>query len=174
MYFFEDNFDFDAHVRNFKFYEQFTVHESSLSPCVHSILAAKIGETNKAYEMYLRTARLDFDNYNNDTEDGLHITSMAGSYLSIVQGFGGLRIKNQTLYLNPHCPLQWEGYGFQILLNKEPVKIEVNKSGYQITNLGSQDITVQLHQGHEGISAVATDNTAALHLKAGESKFTSR
>lgn len=174
LYFFEDNFDFDTHVRNFKFYEQFTVHESSLSPCVHSILAAKIGETDKAYEMYLRTARLDLDNYNNDTEDGLHITSMAGSYLSIVQGFGGLRIKNQTLYLNPHCPSQWEGYGFQILLNKEPVKIEVNKSGYQITNLGSQDITVQLHQGHEGISAVAADNTTALHLKAGESKFTSR
>jgi maltose phosphorylase len=174
LYFFEDNFDFDTHVRNFKFYEQFTVHESSLSPCVHSILAAKIGETDKAYEMYLRTARLDLDNYNNDTEDGLHITSMAGSYLSIVQGFGGLRIKNQTLYLNPHCPSQWEGYGFQILLNKEPVKIEVNKSGYQITNLGSQDITVQLHQGHEGISAFSTDNTAALHLKAGESKFTSR
>ena len=174
LYFFEDNFDFDTHVRNFKFYEQFTVHESSLSPCVHSILAAKIGETDKAYEMYLRTARLDLDNYNNDTEDGLHITSMAGSYLSIVQGFGGLRIKNQTLYLNPHCPSQWEGYGFQILLNKEPVKIEVNKSGYQITNLGSQDITVQLHQGHEGISAVAADNTAALHLKAGESKYTSR
>lgn len=174
LYFFEDNFDFDTHVRNFKFYEQFTVHESSLSPCVHSILAAKIGDTDKAYEMYLRTARLDLDNYNNDTEDGLHITSMAGSYLSIVQGFGGLRIKNQTLYLNPHCPSQWEGYGFQILLNKEPVKIEVNKSGYQITNLGSQDITVKLHQGHEGISAVATDNTAALHLKAGESKFTSR
>lgn len=174
LYFFEDNFDFDTHVRNFKFYEQFTVHESSLSPCVHSILAAKIGETDKAYEMYLRTARLDLDNYNNDTEDGLHITSMAGSYLSIVQGFGGLRIKNQTLYLNPHCPSQWEGYGFQILLNKEPVKIEVNKSGYHITNLGSQDITVQLHQGHEGISAVAADNTTALHLKAGESKFTSR
>lgn len=174
LYFFEDNFDFDTHVRNFKFYEQFTVHESSLSPCVHSILAAKIGETDKAYEMYLRTARLDLDNYNNDTEDGLHITSMAGSYLSIVQGFGGLRIKNQTLYLNPHCPSQWEAYGFQILLNKEPVKIEVNKSGYQITNLGSQEITVQLHQGHGGISAVATDNAAALHLKAGESKFTSR
>ena len=93
LYFFEDNFDYDTHVKNFKFYEQFTVHESSLSPCVHSILAAKIGETEKAYEMYLRTARLDLDNYNNDTEDGLHITSMAGSYLSIVQGFGGLRIK---------------------------------------------------------------------------------
>ncbi|MBM3938540.1 MAG: glycoside hydrolase family 65 protein, partial [Sphingomonadales bacterium] len=172
LYFFEDNFDNDTHVRNFKFYEQFTVHESSLSPCVHSILAAKIGETDKAYEMYLRTARLDLDNYNNDTEDGLHITSMAGSYLSIVQGFGGLRIKNQTLYLNPHCPSQWEGYGFQILLNNEPVKIEVTKAGHHITNLGSQDITVYLNQGNPAEDSDFTAQASALHLKSGEEKFT--
>ncbi|MFM6953159.1 MAG: family 65 glycosyl hydrolase domain-containing protein [Bacteroidota bacterium] len=172
LYFFEDNFDYDTHVRNFKFYEQFTVHESSLSPCVHSILAAKIGETDKAYEMYLRTARLDLDNYNNDTEDGLHITSMAGSYLSIVQGFGGLRIKNQTLYLNPHCPSQWEGYGFQILLNNEPVKIEVTKAGHHITNLGSQDITVYLNQGNPTEGSDHTAQASALHLKSGEEKFT--
>lgn len=163
LYFFEDNFDMDTHVKNFKFYEQFTVHESSLSPCVHSILAAKIGETNKAYEMYLRTARLDLDNYNNDTEDGLHITSMAGSYLSIVQGFGGLRIKDQTLHLNPHCPAQWEGYGFQILLNAEPVKIEVTKEGHQITNLGPNDITV-----------ILGDSRTSLSLKAGETQFTAK
>ena len=93
--------------------------------------------------MYLRTARLDLDNYNNDTEDGLHITSMAGSYLSIVQGFGGLRIKNQQLHLQPFCPPQWERYSFQILLNNEPVKIEVNKSSTQITNLGSAQIVVK-------------------------------
>jgi maltose phosphorylase len=142
LYFFEDQFNRDTHEKNFKFYEQFTVHESSLSPCVHSILAAKIGETEKAYEMYLRTARLDLDNYNNDTEDGLHITSMAGSYLSIVQGFGGLRIKNQTLYINPHCPNQWNGYGFQILLQNEPIKIEVSKSGATITNLGQNEIAI--------------------------------
>lgn len=172
LYFFEDNFDYDTHVRNFKFYEQFTVHESSLSPCVHSILAAKIGETDKAYEMYLRTARLDLDNYNNDTEDGLHITSMAGSYLSIVQGFGGLRIKNQTLYLNPHCPSQWEGYGFQILLNNEPIKIEVTKDGHHITNLGSQDITVYLNQGNPTEGSDHTAQASALHLKSGEEKFT--
>jgi maltose phosphorylase len=161
LYFFEDNFDYDTHVKNFKFYEKFTVHESSLSPCVHSILAAKIGETEKAYEMYLRTARLDLDNYNNDTEDGLHITSMAGSYLSIVQGFGGLRIKNQTLHLNPHCPSQWEGYGFQILLNNEPVKIEVNKEGHLISNLGNCAIAIEL-------------GNTTLHLQAGEEKFTAK
>lgn len=172
LYFFEDDFDFDTHVRNFKFYEQFTVHESSLSPCVHSILAAKIGETDKAYEMYLRTARLDLDNYNNDTEDGLHITSMAGSYLSIVQGFGGLRIKNQTLHLNPHCPAQWEGYGFQILLNNEPVKIEVTPQGYTITNLGSGNIQIHIGGNDKTRSPKMEPAARTLMIEAGKAVFT--
>jgi maltose phosphorylase len=57
------------------------VHESSLSPCVHAILAAKLGDIERAYQFYLRTSRLDIDDYNNDTEDGCHITSMAGTWM---------------------------------------------------------------------------------------------
>lgn len=144
LYFFEDDFEMETHRRNFEFYEQFTVHESSLSPCVHSILAAKIGNFDKAYEMYVRTARLDLDNYNNDTEDGLHITSMAGSYLSIVQGFGGLRIKNQQLSINPSCPPQWEGYQFNILLMNQPIRVSVDKSKTTIENLGDKSIQIQV------------------------------
>ena len=87
MYFLNHEFSLEEKKRNFDFYEPMTVHESSLSPCVHSILAAEIGLEEKAYEMYQRTARLDLDNYNNDTEDGLHITSMSGSWLAIVHGF---------------------------------------------------------------------------------------
>ncbi|MFZ9970848.1 MAG: family 65 glycosyl hydrolase domain-containing protein, partial [Bacteroidia bacterium] len=156
FYFFEDDFSAEEHERNYRFYESYTVHESSLSPCVHSILAAKIGWTEKAYEMYLRTARLDLDNYNNDTEDGLHITSMAGSYLSIVQGFGGLRIKNQELHLNPHCPSQWKGYAFQILFKNQAVRVLVNPQGTTVHNQGSQRIEVK----HPG---------GTLRLEAGES-----
>jgi len=141
LYFFEDDFDIETHKRNFQFYEPFTVHESSLSPCVHSILAAKIGNMDKAYEMYLRTARLDLDNYNNDTEDGLHITSMAGSYLSVVQGFGGLRVKNQTLHLNPVCPKHWKSYSFKILMSNNPVNIIVNQNQTKVQNLGEKNLT---------------------------------
>ena len=63
LYFFESEFDTDIIKRNFDFYEPMTVHESSLSPCVHSILAAKLGYEEKAYEMYMRTSRLDLDDY---------------------------------------------------------------------------------------------------------------
>src|SRR5690348_6757882 len=61
LYFFEEDFDTETIKRNFDFYEPMTVHESSLSPCVHVILASKLGYEEKAYELYLRTARLDLD-----------------------------------------------------------------------------------------------------------------
>ncbi len=108
FYFFEEQFSKDQLKRNFDFYEPMTVHESSLSPCVHVILASKLGYKEKAYEMYLRTSRLDLDDYNNDTEDGCHITSMAGTWMSVVKGFGGMRVNDGKIHLTPYIPDQWK------------------------------------------------------------------
>ena len=102
MYFFEDEFDKETIRKHFDFYEPITVHESSLSPCVHSILAASIGRPKKAYEFYLRTARLDLDDYNHDSRDGCHTTSMAGTWMSVVQGFGGFRVKDDHISFDPY------------------------------------------------------------------------
>ena len=111
LYFLNHLYDENTIRRNFDFYEPMTVHESSLSPCVHSILAAQLGYREKAVDMYQRTARLDLDNINHDTEDGLHITSMAGSWLAIAQGFAGMRTA-EGLSLRPFCPESWKSYSF--------------------------------------------------------------
>ena len=79
FYFFEDHFSKEQLEKHFDFYEPFTVHESSLSPCVHSIQAATLGRMEQAYTFYLRTSRLDLDDYNKEVEEGCHITSMAGT-----------------------------------------------------------------------------------------------
>jgi maltose phosphorylase len=134
IYFFEDEFDYQTIKKNFEFYESRTVHESSLSPCVHAILAAKIGLHAKSYEMYKRSARLDLDNYNNDTDDGLHITSMAGSWLSIIQGFAGFRVKNNTIILNTYLPMEWERYSFKIGFRNAILKITIDKAGVNVNN----------------------------------------
>jgi maltose phosphorylase len=141
-YFFEDDFTEEQHRQNFEFYEQRTVHESSLSPCVHSILAAKLGMKEKAYEMYLRTSRLDLDDYNNDTEDGLHITSMAGTWLSVVKGFGGMRVKNGHLHFNPYCPEHWAGFAFKIRFRGNLLNIKCSPTDVVIENLSGNAITV--------------------------------
>jgi maltose phosphorylase len=126
IYLFEDDFDLDTMRRNFDFYEPMTVHESSLSPCVHVILASKLGYKEQAYKFYLRTARLDLDDYNNDTEEGCHITSMAGTWMSVVKGFGGMRIRDGKLHFSPFIPDQWKSYSFRIEFRGRVLKVKVS------------------------------------------------
>jgi len=145
LYMFEEDFDYGTHERNFDFYEPMTVHESSLSPCVHTILASKLGKIEKAYEMYVRTSRLDLDDYNNDTEDGLHITSMAGTWMSIVKGFGGMRIKNTKLYLKPTLPDNWTSLAFRVGLKDNLLEIEINKEKIKIFNKSEKVIEISLY-----------------------------
>lgn len=154
LYLFESDFDEETHRRNFDFYEPMTVHESSLSPCVHTILAAKLGKTEKAYEMYVRTARLDLDDYNNDTEDGLHITSMAGTWMSVVKGFGGMRVKNGQVSFKPTLPDQWESYSFRVLANGNILQVNVSKDGTTFENFGEETVTVLLNDKKVEISPV--------------------
>ena len=127
LYFFEDQYDVATIRENFDFYEPMTVHESSLSPCVHVILASKLGYKQKAYDFYLRTARLDLDDYNNDTEDGCHITSMAGTWLSVTKGFGGMRVKKGKLAFDPFLPEQWKSYSFRLEFRGRVIKVKVSK-----------------------------------------------
>lgn len=145
IYFFEDRFDTETIRSNFEYYEPRTVHESSLSPCVHSILAARIGEFDKAYEMYLRTARLDLDNYNNDTEDGLHITSMAGTWLSIVKGFGGMKLVDGGLSFHPMLPKQWNGYAFRIIFRENTIEINVKSEVINFRNISGPDLNILVY-----------------------------
>ncbi|ASK26951.1 glycoside hydrolase family 65 protein [Neisseria chenwenguii] len=125
IYFFGDKFSLDEKRRNYDFYEPMTVHESSLSPSIHAILAAELGKGEKAVEMYERTARLDLDNYNNDTDDGLHITSMTGSWLAIVQGFAQMKTWGGRLSFAPFLPTAWKGYAFHINYRGRLLKVEV-------------------------------------------------
>lgn len=144
IYLFEDEFDVETIERNFDFYEPMTVHESSLSPCVHAILAAKLGRKEKAYEMYIRTARLDLDDYNNDTEDGCHTTSMAGTWMAFAKGFAGMRVRNGELSFDPYLPEQWDGYSFHIKFRDRNLTIEMNKGEARIINESDQDLDLYL------------------------------
>ena len=147
LYFLEPLYDKETIRRNFEFYEPMTVHESSLSPCVHSILAASIGELDKAQELYRRTARLDLDNINNDTQDGLHITSMAGSWLSIVQGFAGMRTLTGELCFDPQLPSGWEGYAFKVVYRGRLIEVSVSREGTGLKLLSGESLDVML-SGH--------------------------
>ncbi len=142
FYFFEDHFTKEQLEKHFDFYEPFTVHESSLSPCVHSIQAATLGRMEQAYTFYLRTSRLDLDDYNKEVEEGCHITSMAGTWMSIVEGFGGMRVKNDTLHFEPRIPKEWDGYSFKINFRNQILKISVRQNETSFSLEGNKEISV--------------------------------
>ena len=144
IYVFEDEFDPETIERNFDFYESRTVHESSLSPCVHAILANRIGRSEKAYEMYLRTSRLDLDDYNNEVDEGLHITSMGGTWMSVVHGFGGMRIRDELLSFDPGLPESWQALSFKILYRGRTLKVHIEKNKASITNLEGAGLDLYL------------------------------
>ncbi len=141
---FIDDFTKEEKKNNFDFYEQFTVHESSLSASVYSIIAADIGYEDKAVELYERSARLDLDNYNNDTSDGLHITSMTGSWLDIVQGFAGMRVRDGQLHYAPFLPKKWDSYQFRQMFRGRILKVKVDKHGTKIDLVSGDPITIDL------------------------------
>ena len=145
IYFFEDEFTEETIRRNFDFYEPRCVHESSLSASIHSILAARLHDTESAYTLYLRTARLDLDDYNREVKDGLHITSMAGTWLAIVEGFGGMRIRNDRVFFNPVIPAAWESFSFIIRYRNNPLRVEVNGTKVNVVNLSEAAIPLAVY-----------------------------
>ena len=142
FYYFEEDFSREELEKHFDFYEPLTVHESSLSPCVHSIQAATLGRMEQAYTFYLRTSRLDLDDYNKEVHEGLHITSMAGTWMSIVEGFGGMRVKNDTLHFEPRLPEQWKGFSFKINFRNQILKVIVNKGETTFELEGTEPLEV--------------------------------
>jgi maltose phosphorylase len=147
LYFFENQFDIETIRENFEFYEPKTVHESSLSPCIHAVLAARLGMKAKAYEMYLRTSRLDLDDYNHEADEGLHITSMAGTWMSIVEGLAGVRVDHDRLTMNPLLPDTWKSLSFQMPFRSQPLGCTITPQTLQVTNHG--DKAIELLVGYQ-------------------------
>ncbi|MCC8188165.1 MAG: family 65 glycosyl hydrolase [Bacteroides sp.] len=145
MYLYYYHFDKETVGRNFHFYEPRTLHESSLSPFVHSILAARIGETEKAYDLFLRATRLDLDDYNNEVHQGLHVTSMAGSWLAIVQGFAQMQIQNDILRFSPIIPEKWEAYSFYLYFKGCRIQVRVTQNDILIHLIEGEQLSVMLY-----------------------------
>ncbi|WP_339266355.1 glycosyl hydrolase family 65 protein [Paenibacillus sp. FSL R5-0470] len=144
MFLYNGQFSKEAKLANYEYYESRCIHESSLSPSIHSILASEIGKPEEAYSFFEFATRLDLDNYNRNTREGLHTTSIAAAWMNIVYGFGGMRSDGDRLSFQPSLPERWNEYSFQVMYEGVLLRILVNKTSVTLTaiNGGSTDITV--------------------------------
>lgn len=145
IYLFNKNFDRKCIEQNFRFYEPKTVHESSLSPFVHSILASRINDIDKAYELFINSARIDLDDYNNEVEEGLHITSMPGSWLAIVEGFAGFIVQDSYAEFNPQIPKKWNSYTFKVYFRESMLKVKISQKEICIANIAGDGVCVKVY-----------------------------
>lgn len=129
---------------SYAYYEKITTHDSSLSGCVFSIMAAKLGDVDKAYDYFIETARLDLDNTHGNTKDGLHLANMGGTWMAIVHGFAGLRLKEDGLSFAPVIPRQWDAYAFKVRYRGRLLAVRVDKSGAAFELLEGDDLGIKV------------------------------
>lgn len=127
-------FDSAAKKRDYDYYEAITTHDSSLSSCIFSIMAGEVGYHEKAYDYFMQTARLDLDNLHHNTQHGVHAAALAGSWMSVVYGFAGMRSFGGVAKFKPFLPTGWTHYQFVIRIGHAllQVRVEPNQTIYQL------------------------------------------
>ena len=125
MFLYPDDFSMAEKEANYAFYEPRCSHESSLSPSVHAIIASEVGRRAEALAFFGFATRLDLDNYNRNTRDGLHIANVAAAWLTIVEGFGGVHFENGVLTLAPWLPEHWSYLRFNLRVQGSLLRVAV-------------------------------------------------
>ena len=157
-------------ARNFSYYDPLTTGDSSLSACVQSIVAAEIGETHLAYRYFMKTARMDLDNVNGNVKDGVHAAAMAGTWLSLVYGFAGMRDFAGSLSFQPNLPAEWNSLAFRVLWHGTPLEVELGAASttYRLPRGGEVDF---IHAGERhslrGSEAVELHNPTDEEVRTG-------
>jgi maltose phosphorylase len=145
MYFFSQDYTLEEKLANYEFYEARTIHESSLSPSLHSILALEVGKLEDAYTFFSYGARMDLDNYNRNTEQGLHVTSAAGVWASMVFGYGGMRTDSDILIFAPTLPRQWRSYRFRVRYRGALLEVRVDAEKVHFQVMEGAPVTVRVY-----------------------------
>ena len=127
MFLKSNEFPLEVKKSNYDFYEPKTIHDSSLSPSIFSIIASEIGYYDRACDYFLYSCRMDLDDLKGTTRNGIHAACMGGTWMSVIHGFGGMRIFDDVLHFDPYLPEKWTGYEFKIIFKGRLIKIAVGK-----------------------------------------------
>lgn len=143
-----DGVDLGTKRRDFDYYEAVTTHDSTLSAPVYGILASEVGQDEKAWHYFDASLRVDLDDLHGNTDHGVHMAAMAGSWLGLVQGFGGLRVAGGRLRFAPTLPNAWKGYGFNLRWRGCALRVDVDARGVRY-RLDEGELLAFAHAGSE-------------------------
>ena len=152
MFLYSSEFTLEQKKANYDFYEPKTLHESSLSPSIHSIFASELGYEKQADDFFGFATRLDLDDFNRNTCEGLHMTSIAAAWMNIVYGFLGLRTDAKELSIAPKLPSKWKSYSVNLLYQDKHLQVKVDSQNIYFHIKEKEPITLVVYGNKKQIN----------------------
>lgn len=141
----EEQFDKETIKKNYQFYEPLTIHNSSLSLCAHSIVAARLGMRKQSYDYFLKSAGLDLDQNDEPSIDGIHLANCGGVWMCLINGFAGMRIVGGRLCFQPHLPRPIRSLAFKVLFRGRVLSVKIKGGQTIFLLLKGEPLTVKLN-----------------------------
>ncbi|MET8570790.1 glycosyl hydrolase family 65 protein [Streptomyces sp. NPDC004783] len=142
---FDEHCDEEQIARNFAYYEPLTVRDSSLSACCQAVVAAQTGHLRLAYDYASEAALMDLADLEHNTRDGLHIASLAGTWMALVAGFGGTRRDGESLRFTPRLPEKFSRLAFRLQFRGRCLSVDIDADKATYTLLMGDPITIHHH-----------------------------
>lgn len=146
-------------LANFDYYEPRTLHKSSLSPSVHAVIGITVGDRTRALQYFTRSALVDLANNQGNTHEGMHIASAAGTWSTLVNGFGGLLIDHGHLVLNPWLPDEWDGVRYRVSWRGSQLLVTVTRDELRLRLEGAEDASLDLTAEGQEVTVSAGEET---------------
>jgi kojibiose phosphorylase len=159
-YLLPDEFSDEVKAANYAFYEKRTMHKSSLSPAIHSIMGIEVGDISSAHRYFERSAYVDLVNNQGNTQDGMHIASAGGTWQSLVCGFGGFRVKQGKMTFKPWLPEQWTGIQFSLKWQGNDVAVKISHTEYEFMLLAPTGATEDIEVLGQSVTLTAGEKVA--------------
>lgn len=159
-----DAFTPEEKARNFDYYERRTVRDSSLSACTQAVMAAEVGQFELAYDYAYEAALIDLQDIHQNSRDGLHIASLAGAWIALVAGFGGMRDHSGSLAFDPALPRGITGLRFSLRWRAARLTVAITAQEVTYAVRGDAGVTLR-HAGNEIEVLAGTQITLPLHTR---------
>ncbi|WP_207208037.1 glycoside hydrolase family 65 protein [Xylanivirga thermophila] len=153
LYLLDDLFDKETKKKNYLFYEERTLHDSSLSKSTHCILANDLGYRDSAYEFFRSSCDIDLGQNMKSSDMGIHSAAMGGIWQCVVMGFGGVRIVGDDLYISPRLPKEWSDISFPLVWRGNPMRVTVSQDDVVVENMGKDAVSIFIYDTKTSILA---------------------
>ncbi|ANY09295.1 glycoside hydrolase family 65 protein [Pseudonocardia sp. HH130630-07] len=157
MYLLPREYPVEVQRTNFRFYEERTLHKSSLSPAIHAVLGLRVGDAESAVRYFERSAYVDLDDNQGNTAEGMHIAAAAGTWQIAVHGFGGMRALSDRLSFDPRLPARCERLQFSVYWRGDIVEVDLGHAEWIFTLRAAPSTKVEIVVDGVPVVLVADD-----------------